>query len=78
MEHGLRAIIAERQESLIDFTKALVEIPTDNPPGVAYHASVDLIAHQLSDLSSRMKSSENHCHSGETRFLFDRPRSKTV
>jgi len=31
MEHGLRAIIVERQESLIDFTKALVEIPTENP-----------------------------------------------
>src|SRR5258706_3197990 len=50
MEHALRAIIAEHQESLIGFTKALVEIPTENPPGVAYRACVDLIAHKLAEI----------------------------
>ena len=50
MEHTLRAIIAEHQESWIDFTKALIEIPTENPPGVAYRACVDLLAHKLAGL----------------------------
>jgi acetylornithine deacetylase/succinyl-diaminopimelate desuccinylase family protein len=50
MEQALRAIIAEHQESWIDFTKALIEIPTENPPGVAYRACVDLLAHKLGEL----------------------------
>ncbi len=50
MEHTLRSIIAEHQESWIDFTKALIEIPTENPPGVGYRACVDLLAHKLSEM----------------------------
>lgn len=50
MEHTLRTIINEHQESWIDFTKALIEIPTENPPGVAYRACVDLLAHKLTEL----------------------------
>ncbi|GAC1567378.1 MAG: M20 family metallopeptidase [Ktedonobacteraceae bacterium] len=50
MEHTLRSIIAEHQESWIDFTKALIEIPTENPPGVAYRACVDLLAHKLAEI----------------------------
>ncbi|QBD74875.1 ArgE/DapE family deacylase [Ktedonosporobacter rubrisoli] len=50
MQQALRAIIAEHQESWIDFTKALIEIPSENPPGVAYRACVDLLAARLADL----------------------------
>lgn len=50
MEHILRPIIAEHQESWIDFTKALIEIPTENPPGVAYRTCVDLLAHKLAEI----------------------------
>lgn len=50
MEHALRAIIAQHQESWIDFTKTLIEIPTENPPGVAYRTCVDLLAQKLADL----------------------------
>ena len=50
MEHTLRSIIAEHRESWIDFTKALIEIPTENPPGVAYRTCVDLLADKLAEL----------------------------
>lgn len=50
MEHTLRAIIAEHQESWIGFTKALIEIPTENPPGVAYRTCADLLTHKLAEL----------------------------
>lgn len=50
MEHTLRSIIAEHQESWIDFTKALIEFPTENPPGAYYRACVDLLAHKLGEL----------------------------
>ncbi|GLV59206.1 hypothetical protein KDH_60330 [Dictyobacter sp. S3.2.2.5] len=50
MEHALRSIIAEHQENWIGFTKALIEIPTENLPGVAYRACVDLLAHKLTEL----------------------------
>jgi succinyl-diaminopimelate desuccinylase len=49
MEQALRAIIAQHQEGWIDFTKALIEIPTENPPGVAYRACTDLLAHKLDE-----------------------------
>jgi succinyl-diaminopimelate desuccinylase len=50
MEHSLRSIIAEHQESWVSFTKALIEIPTENPPGVAYRTCVDLLAYKLAEL----------------------------
>ena len=50
MEHALRTIIAQHQESWIDFTKALIEIPTENPPGVAYRLCVELLSKKLIEL----------------------------
>lgn len=50
MEHTFRFIIAEHQQSWIDFTKALIEIPTENPPGAGYRACADLLAHKLAEL----------------------------
>jgi succinyl-diaminopimelate desuccinylase len=50
MEQALRASIAEHQESMIDLTKALIEIPTENPPGVAYRACVDILAHAIDEI----------------------------
>jgi len=38
MEQMLRETIATYEEELLAFTKALVAIPTENPPGVAYRA----------------------------------------
>lgn len=50
MEEVLRAALASYEEELIAFTKALIAIPTENPPGVAYHACVDLLAEKLAEI----------------------------
>ena len=43
MEQLLRAALAGYEKDLVAFTKALIAIPTENPPGLAYHACVDLL-----------------------------------
>lgn len=50
MEQLLRETLASYEEDLIAFTKALVAIPTENPPGVAYRACSDLIAQKLAEI----------------------------
>ena len=50
MEQMLREMIAKYEEDLIAFTTALVAIPTENPPGVAYRACSDLIAQKLAEV----------------------------
>jgi succinyl-diaminopimelate desuccinylase len=50
MEQMLRETIATYQEDLLAFTKALVSIPTENPPGVAYRACSELIAQKLAEI----------------------------
>jgi succinyl-diaminopimelate desuccinylase len=50
MEQMLRETIATYQEDLLVFTKALVAIPTENPPGVAYRACSELIAQKLAEI----------------------------
>src|SRR5436305_835951 len=50
MEQVLREALARYEEDLIAFTKALIAIPTENPPGVAYHACVDLLAQELDEI----------------------------
>jgi len=50
MEQMLRETIATYQKELLAFTKALVAIPTENPPGVAYRACSELIAHKLAEI----------------------------
>jgi succinyl-diaminopimelate desuccinylase len=50
MEQMLRETIATYEEELLAFTKALVSIPTENPPGVAYRACSELIAQKLTEI----------------------------
>jgi succinyl-diaminopimelate desuccinylase len=50
MEQMLQETIATYQEDLLAFTKALVTIPTENPPGVAYRACSELIAQKLAEI----------------------------
>jgi len=50
MEDHLREAIAGYAEEMTEFTKSLIEIPTENPPGTAYRAGVDLIAGKLAEI----------------------------
>src|SRR5947208_14560021 len=50
MEEMLRAALASYEEDLVAFTKALIVIPTENPPGLAYHACVDLLTQKLAEI----------------------------
>ena len=50
MEQLLRETIARYEEDLLAFTTALVVIPTENPPGVAYRACSELIAQKLAQI----------------------------
>ncbi|MCK5588006.1 MAG: M20 family metallopeptidase [Candidatus Lokiarchaeota archaeon] len=45
----LDAIISYREE-ILDFTKILVGIPTENPPGKSYKACIDVIANKLHEI----------------------------
>ncbi|HVA91006.1 MAG TPA: ArgE/DapE family deacylase [Chloroflexota bacterium] len=44
------AAVAAYRDSMVEFTKALVAIPTENPPGAVYPACVRAIANKLRDL----------------------------
>jgi acetylornithine deacetylase/succinyl-diaminopimelate desuccinylase family protein len=50
MEDQLRKAIAGYEAEMTEFTKRLIEIPTENPPGTAYRACVDLIADKLAEI----------------------------
>jgi succinyl-diaminopimelate desuccinylase len=50
MEHALRQAIAGDEAEMTEFTQQLIAIPTENPPGTAYRACVDLIADKLADI----------------------------
>jgi len=50
MEQVLREMLARYEEDLIAFTKALITIPSENPPGVAYRACVDLLSQKLAEI----------------------------
>lgn len=47
MEQILRQKLADLEEDLVAFTKSLVAIPTENPPGVAYRDCAELIAQKI-------------------------------
>ena len=49
MEQVLRETLASYEEDLIAFSEALIAIPTENPPGVAYRACADLLAQKLAE-----------------------------
>lgn len=42
--------ISSYQAEILDFTKRLVSIPTENPPGKSYKACVDVIANKLLEI----------------------------
>ncbi|MFX1465966.1 MAG: M20 family metallopeptidase [Promethearchaeota archaeon] len=42
--------ISSYQAEIIDFTKRLVSIPTENPPGKLYKACIDVIANKLHEI----------------------------
>ena len=50
MQQVLQEALARYEEDLIAFTKALIAIPTENPPGVAYRACADLLAQKLDEI----------------------------
>lgn len=50
MEAQLRKAITSYEAEMAEFTKRLIEIPTENPPGTAYRACVDLIAGKLAEI----------------------------
>ena len=50
MEQVLLETLASYEEDLIAFTKALIAIPSENPPGVAYQACADLLTQKLAEI----------------------------
>ncbi len=42
--------IAENQDEILEFTKALVAIPSENPPGVYYRQCVEAIREKLTEI----------------------------
>ena len=42
--------VAANQAKILEFTKALVAIPTENPPGANYKPCVEAIGHELSEI----------------------------
>ena len=50
MEEMLRATLASYEKDLVAFTKALIAIPTENPPGAAYRACVELLTQKLAEI----------------------------
>lgn len=49
MRTDLEDAIRSSRDAMVDFTRELVRIPTENPPGRDYRAAVDLIAGLLSE-----------------------------
>jgi succinyl-diaminopimelate desuccinylase len=47
MEAQMRAAIARDEPEMLDLTRRLMAIPTENPPGAAYRACADVIAEVL-------------------------------
>ncbi len=50
MEQVLLETLASYEEDLIAFTKALIAIPSENPPGGAYQACADLLTQKLAEI----------------------------
>jgi acetylornithine deacetylase/succinyl-diaminopimelate desuccinylase family protein len=50
MEHRIVEAISSYHDEILDFTKVLVSIPTENPPGTSYLACVEAMAGKLHDM----------------------------
>lgn len=50
MSQALLEAIARDRDAMVELTRELVAIPTENPPGVDYHDAVELIASRLGAL----------------------------
>ena len=53
--------VSAHREAMIDFTRELVAIPTENPPGNAYREAAQLICRRLSELGFRDTRVEGDC-----------------
>lgn len=58
---GLSAATEAHREAMIEFTRALVAIPTENPPGNAYPEAAQLICRELNRLGFRDTRMEGDC-----------------
>lgn len=61
MTEALIESVRAHRERMIEFTRELVAIPTDNPPGNAYRDALQLIARRLDELGFRDTRVEGDC-----------------
>jgi len=50
MKTEITDIIASYHDEILDFTKTLVNIPTENPPGASYQMCVDVLTRKLREI----------------------------
>lgn len=50
MKNSILAAVASYQDEILEFTRALVAVPTENPPGRSYHACMQVLAGKLGEL----------------------------
>ena len=61
MTAALLESVRAHREAMVEFTRELVAIPTENPPGNAYRDAVQLIARRLSELGLSDTRLEGDC-----------------
>ena len=61
MTAALLESVRAHREAMIEFTRALVAIPTENPPGNAYPEAARLIFRRLGELGFRDTRVEGDC-----------------
>ena len=55
MLNELKARIASHRQEILDFTTALIRIPTENPPGIAYEECARALRERLSSLGFQLQ-----------------------
>ncbi len=50
LAHAIRQQLLADRDAMVDFTSALIRVPSENPPGVAYNECAALIAERMSAL----------------------------
>ncbi len=61
MQRALLESVAAHREAMIEFTRELVAIPTENPPGNQYGRAIELICRRLDALGFRDTRVEGEC-----------------
>ena len=49
-EHLILDAVSSYRDDILDFTTALVSIPTENPPGTSYRPCIEAIAIRLREI----------------------------